>query len=138
MSSLQVYIRHPEEIPIELEQLSRTLPASHSTQGLGLICHSHNMIIEGSAVELRVPFVEPSIRVSGIVNWCRNHGPGFELGIDFDNPDATMRMRMLEQLCQIHQYRLDIRAEQGRTLSPDDAAVEWIQRYAALFPNDGV
>lgn len=138
MSSLQVYIRHPEDIPIELEQLSRPLPTSHSTQGLGLICHSHNMIIEGSTVELRVPFVEPSIKVSGIVNWCRNNGPGFELGIDFDNPDATMRMRMLEQLCQIHQYRLDMREEQGRALSPDDAAMEWIERYAALFPNDGV
>lgn len=138
MNNLQVYIRHPEEIPIELEQLTQSLPVSHSTPSLGLICHSNNKISKGSAVKLRIPFVEPSLAVSGVVTWCHNDGSGFELGIDFENPDAKMRMRMLEQLCQIHQYRLEVKEEQGRMLSPEAAAMEWIERYAALFPGNGV
>jgi len=134
MSNLQVYIRHPDDIPIEVHPLSRSLSLSPSTQQLGLICRSQSSIDAGSAISLRVPFVEPSIKVAGVVHWCRTNGDEFELGIDFDDEDAIMRMRMLEQLCQIHQYRKEVGQHQGRFLSPDDAALEWIELYAAKFP----
>ena len=138
MNNLQVYIRHPDEIPIELEASSQQLTLNTGQQTLGLICHSDSMLNEGCPVELRVPHVEPSLRLAGRVNWCRAYGPGFELGINFDTPDTAMRMRMLEQLCQIHQYRLDIKKWEGRELSPEAAAQEWIERFAANFPVNGV
>jgi hypothetical protein len=40
----------------------------------------------------------------------------------------------MEQQCrQIRQYRQSILREYGRLLSPDEAALEWIERYAANF-----
>ncbi len=138
MSNLQVYIRHPDDIPIELQQLSHPLPLTNFSQRLGLICHSQTMLNEGTDVALCVPFVAPSISVSGRINWCRKLDSGFEVGINFESVDASMRVRMLEQLCRIHQYRLHVCQEQGRSLSEEDAALEWIERYAALFPSDGV
>jgi hypothetical protein len=40
----------------------------------------------------------------------------------------------MEQQCQqIKQYRQSMLRERGRLLSPDEAALEWIERYAATF-----
>lgn len=45
----------------------------------------------------------------------------------------AFRLRMETQCHQIREYRLLILREDGRLLSPDEAALEWIERYAATF-----
>lgn len=45
----------------------------------------------------------------------------------------TFRHRMEQQCNQIRQYRQSVLRESGRLLSPDEAALEWIERYAASF-----
>ena len=44
------------------------------------------------------------------------------------------RARMVEQVCHIEQYRHEILKNEGRKLSSEAAALEWIQKYAPLFP----
>jgi hypothetical protein len=46
--------------------------------------------------------------------------------------------RMENQCLQIKEYRRAMLRECGRLLSPDEAALEWIERYAATFDNDGL
>ena len=48
----------------------------------------------------------------------------------------TFRLRMQDQCRQIGQYRQAVLRETGRLLSPDEAALEWIERYAATFDNN--
>jgi hypothetical protein len=43
---------------------------------------------------------------------------------------------MESQCYQIMQYRLAMLRDGGRLLSPDEAAQEWIDRYAATFDCD--
>ena len=45
----------------------------------------------------------------------------------------AFRNRMEQQCHQIKLYRQSILRESGRLLSPDEAAFEWIERYAATF-----
>jgi hypothetical protein len=40
------------------------------------------------------------------------------------------------QCFQIERYRWKARLDEGRVLSEDEAAREWIQRYAAEFARD--
>lgn len=52
--------------------------------------------------------------------------------------DATVtreafRARMESQCHHIEQYRQKVLIESGRELTLDEAAVEWIERYAATF-----
>ncbi|MEZ5571895.1 MAG: hypothetical protein R3E64_07695 [Halioglobus sp.] len=47
--------------------------------------------------------------------------------------EEAFRLRMESQCQHIHEYRLATLRESGRLLSPDEAAVEWIERYAATF-----
>jgi hypothetical protein len=42
---------------------------------------------------------------------------------------------MVDQLCHIEAYRKRVLAEQGRKLSSEAAAWEWVARYAAGFPH---
>lgn len=43
------------------------------------------------------------------------------------------RLRMESQCQQIRRYRLEVLGETGRLLSPDEAALQWIERCAATF-----
>ena len=51
-----------------------------------------------------------------------------------DRADAY-RARMVEQICHIEQYRRDVWQREGRRLTAEEAAREWIERYAAAFPS---
>jgi len=45
----------------------------------------------------------------------------------------AFRIRMLDQVGLIGKYRQSVLKETGRLLTPDEAALEWIERYAAIF-----
>jgi len=49
------------------------------------------------------------------------------------NTNDAFTARMLEQIWQIINYQNRLEQE-GRVLSIEEAAFEWIDRYAALFP----
>jgi len=56
-----------------------------------------------------------------------------------DQPESdqeVFRARMLEQVRQIGKYRQSVLKETGRLLTPEEAAQEWIERYAAAFGRD--
>lgn len=69
----------------------------------------------------------------GIVVWCREH-EGYEVGVRFDETTHGFSLRMVEQLCHIKHYQREVRATEGRELSNEEAALEWIEKYARVFP----
>ena len=48
--------------------------------------------------------------------------------------ETAFAVRMIEQVCHIEQYRQQVSKKEGRELSRDGAALEWITQHAALFP----
>lgn len=56
------------------------------------------------------------------------------------NPDGAQgqifRTRMEAQCCRIRDYRREVIRKEGRLLSQDEAAMEWIERYAEVFAED--
>ena len=57
---------------------------------------------------------------------------GFEVGIEF-NAQEAFKSKMVEQLCQIEEYRQLMLREQGREIDGEEAAREWISRHAREF-----
>ena len=43
---------------------------------------------------------------------------------------------MVEQVCHIEQYKKEVLKNEGQGLSGEEAAVEWITKYAKDFPRD--
>jgi len=66
--------------------------------------------------------------------WNKKTGNGFEVGLKFDDPDEIFRLRMIEQICHIEHYRTEVERQDGRYLTSEEAAREWISLYAAEFP----
>jgi hypothetical protein len=134
---MRIFYRHPSEIPIDfhLEQLVDTgtdylKNVSHG----GLAFRSTHVIPTGSLIRVRIPLLKPVFEAVGRVTWCRPCDQSYEVGVEFVEAVDAFRIRMVEQVCQIEHYRQAVMTEQGRKLSSEQAAVEWIAKFAGNFP----
>ncbi|BBB26858.1 PilZ domain-containing protein [Amphritea japonica] len=130
------YLRHPTEIPIFLnmaEPPQTVKEGGRDYSAGGLSCISDLFITPGSAVHITLSLSHPDLIVSGHVIWCHRQPAGYLIGIGFDDPDQVYTVRMIEQICQIESFRLK-QKRNGRQLSSEQAAVEWIALHAAGFP----
>lgn len=62
---------------------------------------------------------------------------GIQCRTDASAGQDAFRSRMEQQCHQIRQYRQLMLRDCGRMLSPNEAALEWIERYAATFDRTG-
>lgn len=144
------FIRHPTSVPIEcqatdehVEQETQESHAQHDPGGETLIDVSEGGVsfstgeelAAGGKVHLTIRVREQDLEVDGVVMWCRPTADGFDIGVAFDDPATVFAVRMVEQVCLIEKYRAMVKAKEGRELSSQAAAEEWIERYAADFPD---
>lgn len=135
------FMRHPSSMPIEVCALHSSLQAIQHLCNVsvgGLAFASDVEVEAGLIVSLRIPCVSPVFESLGKVAWCRESGDGFELGVEFLDQDDAFRARMIEQVCHIEQYREQVWQTEQRKLSAEEAAAEWIGKYAATFPDDNM
>jgi hypothetical protein len=135
---VRAYIRHPSEFPIEL------CAVAHNGSGVarerlldvsagGLCCLSHCAYREGERVSVRIPVGAPAFEAEGTVAWCKPDRDKFRVGIAFDDQVLAFSARMVEQVCHIDRYHKHL-LEQGREVTEEVAALEWITKYAKSFP----
>jgi len=131
------YIRHPSDIPIDIEFQDslkcQTDTLSNISLG-GLSFHSNSCIDEGTPLLIKIPFGTPAFEAHCRVVWCKKLGQFFELGVELLDKNDAYRARMIEQVCHIEHYKREVLTEEGRELSGEQAAAEWIQKYAKDFP----
>lgn len=88
----------------------------------------------GQKVSVSFPLLDASQQLHGQVVWNHRQHEGYEIGLCFEDPDDQYRVRMIEQICHIEHYRKQVRQLEGRYLSSEKAAEEWIGKYAGNFP----
>ncbi|ANG63975.1 hypothetical protein A8C75_16860 [Marinobacterium aestuarii] len=138
MRNQQRFIRHPDEIPLELQVVEAVCDSAHLSMPLGLLCRSAAMLATGQQVSISTGDLAHAAAITGKIEWCRAHLDHYELHIRFTSDEHAQRMRMFEQVCHIRRYRQWVQEQQGRSLSEDEAALEWIAKYAALFPSNNL
>ena len=137
---MRQFIRHPADIPIEVSAGDQLLQATRRTCNLslgGLAIQSDDELEPGILVEIRISFVRPVFKTQARVAWCSAREGGFELGVQFLDPEDAFRARMVEQVCQIQNYRKVVYETEGRLLTAQEAAMEWIGKHASEFPEFG-
>jgi hypothetical protein len=137
---MRQFIRHPADVPIEVSPVDQGggRPPRLVNVGLGgLAFRSHSAFRAAHVVRVRIDCVRPAFETTARVAWCRACDGEFELGLAFIDPDDAFRARMVEQVCYIEHYRREIRDTEGRELTAEEAAREWIERNAARFPGTG-
>src|SRR5690606_29155106 len=132
---MRSFIRHPTSVPIQIsesgEDASNVRVRNLSAGGLCFVTDKPLKV--GSVVEFDIPVTKPDYRGRGVVVWRREQSPTHcEVGVRFTTDDEYFRIRMVEQVCQIEDYRQRV-ALKGRQLSSEEAALEWIEHYSANF-----
>jgi PilZ domain len=137
---MRQFIRHPVDIPIEVstdDQLGHATRHIYNVSVGGLALESDTQLQPGVIVQIRIPFVRPMFETKARVVWCSAHHDRYELGVEFLDPEDAFRARMVEQVCYIENYKKLVYQTEGRTLTAEEAAVEWIGKFASQFPNFG-
>ena len=136
---MRQFIRHPADIPINIKLIDNPSlnPANDTdTQECRGLCFIAGCPIEkGLYIHIEIPISTPSFETDGRVVWCKENAMGYNVGVQIEDKRAKYNLRMIEQVCYIEHYRRDMLAKEGRLLTSEEAAREWIPRYAASFPN---
>lgn len=134
----RTFIRHTAGVPLEVTCVPGS-PASTlqsvnvSTGGLSFVSDEHHAL--GAIIQVRIPTVDPPFEARARVVWTKPEGDGYCVGVEFLDANDAFRSRMVEQVCAIEQYRDEVRENEGRELTQQEAAAEWIGRYAGRFPD---
>ena len=131
------FIRHPLDIPIDysLEELVK-----HETDYIkdisegGLCFRSHKYIQPETVIHVKIPLKKPEFEATGIVAWCKVVDDHFEAGVNFMDKGTEFSVRMIEQVCHIEHYKKEVASNEGRNITDEEAALEWITRFAKDFP----
>lgn len=132
----RAFIRHPADIPIEVDSerpASRVGRRLRNVGGGGLAFASDQALTVGLLVRVRIALVQPPFESRARVVWCRASVRHFDVGLQFVRAEDAFAARMVEQICHIEHYRQEVRRRDGRRLDAEEAALEWIGRYAADF-----
>lgn len=131
------FIRHTAGVPIEVHAVSgeerQQLESVNVSEG-GISFVSDVDYPLGTVIEVRIPEVDPPFEANARVVWTSPEEGRFCIGVAFLDANDAFRARMVEQVCSIERYRREVEANEGRVLTPADAAAEWISRYAGRFP----
>ncbi len=100
----------------------------------GLSFISTQPLKAGQKASVCIPVLQQDNCLAGTVVWCEKSENGYEIGVEFEGSKDVFRLRMIEQICHIEHYRKEVKLVEGRELSSEEAATEWIKRYAGDFP----
>lgn len=137
---MRTYIRHPTSIPIQVcatgQNESQSKVRNLSAGGLSFV--TDKPVKVGTVIEFEIPVTKPDYHGRGVIVWRREQSPEhYEVGIRFTSDNEYFHARMVEQVCQIEDYRQRL-ALKGRELSSEQAAVEWIEKYSGDFDHHSV
>lgn len=134
----RAFIRHTVGVPLEVRAVTDSAPRAEqsvnvSEGGLSFVT-DHDLPL-GSTIEVRIPEVDPPFEAHARVAWRSAEDGRYCVGVQFLDAADAFRARMVEQVCSIERYRQEVKAREGRALTSQEAAAEWIGKYAGRFPD---
>jgi len=130
------FIRHPSDFPIAYSQgvqQEKQQPLRDVSCG-GLCFTSECSMQQGEVIHISIPVEPPGFEADCVVAWCKKEEDHFAVGVEFAGDSTSFTLRMVEQVCHIEHYRSEVARCEGRELTSEEAAQEWIEKYAKDFP----
>ena len=135
------FLRHTIRVPLEVHLVADSPPLREQSVNVsfgGLAFLSSTCPSIGAVLRLRISIVEPVFEADARVAWCMSEAEKFLVGVEFLDSKAAFQSRMVQQVCSIENYRQEVQEREGRALTTQEAASEWITKYAGRFPDSGV
>lgn len=134
---MRKFIRHPSDIPIEcrVETDKKHRKCCITNIGMGGIRFTHDSYIKPKTiVHIKISASKPAFETNAMVTWCNKTNSLYDIGIKFEDDATEFSIRMIEQICHIEHYKAEIEKKEGRKISSEEAAKEWIKNFARDFP----
>ncbi len=137
------FIRHPLCMPLaytvlgdsekkgQEEERSQTLNVSLG----GLLFSSKNMVKDGTRIVVKMPFEDKMFSVKARVVRCTKNAETrlFDIAVSFLRIQEAFKVKMIEQIYLIAEFRDLLSLQSGKQVSLEDASRKWIKRYSARF-----
>lgn len=135
---IREFIRHTVDVPLEVDAVDDAEPRPErgfnvSRGGLAFASTTRRRV--GEILRIRIRTAQPAFEARARVAWCRPESEGFLVGVQFLDSGAAFRSRMVQQVSAIERYRKEVHQREGRVLTAQEAAAEWITKYAERFPS---
>jgi hypothetical protein len=135
-NKIRIFRRSRSDLPIDVSINHEADPEKEFLNDIslgGLSFKSKVPIQENKIIEITMPLTYPVFQVIGRVRWCRKEGDYYVVGIKFVIPVNELTIEAVEEVCDIDEYRNEVYRKEGRVLSSEDAAVEWLNAYIKEF-----
>jgi len=96
----------------------------------GLCFHSDYYLPQGISIDINILSLEHPFVENCTVTWCNKTDDHYDAGVSFDSYQTVFRMRMIEQLCYIEDYRNQVLNNEDRQITPEEASQEWIDKFS--------
>ena len=137
------FFRHPMCFPLKYRVvnkglISRFKEEAVSTKNInqgGLLFCSKNPTEVGAIISIKIPFQAKIFNVKAKVVHCTplKNSDLFDVGVSFLRHNEAFKVKLIEQLYLISEYRDLTSVQLGREISLEEASREWIKRYSKRF-----
>jgi c-di-GMP-binding flagellar brake protein YcgR len=89
----------------------------------------------GSTIVVKMPFAEKIFNVRAKVVHCKKSPETklYNIGVKFYRLNDAFKVKLIEQIYLISEYRDLISMQRGKEVSLEQASKEWIKRYSDRF-----
>lgn len=129
------HIRHSGGIPIDIIHNNNKYNFILLNVSMGgIACKGDNQFKIHTEVQLHIPQLKPEYTTRGKVVWCKKvqdltEIDLYELGIEHCGEKDKAQLKMVEQISNIEHYRNEVKLAEGRILTGEEAAREWVSIY---------
>jgi len=133
------FVRHPICYPLKFKYASKKDAEQSKTLNIsegGLLFLSKRHLPHGRLIVIELPFQNKVFRVKAKVMHViqdRENPKLYNVGVSFFRYSDAFKVKLIEQIYLIDEYRALRSVQLGREISFKEASMEWIKRYSKRF-----
>ena len=131
-NEVRMFDRHEGDLPINVRLESSTGYKQEMMNNIslgGMSFRSSKSYPIDSYVKIKAVTLDNSPEVKGRIVWSKRNRGSYNVGVEFNEPEAKFGIRILEQLFYIEDYRQKVKRREKK-LTRKQAAMEWVRKYA--------
>lgn len=143
VSERRKFIRHPLCFPLSYKVVEKPQPAGAKDKNSktinismgGLLFAAKRLVSMGSTIVVKMPFEDKIFNVKARVVHCKKNPENklYSVGVKFYRINDAFKVKLIEQIYLISEYRDLISMQRGKEVSLEQASMEWIKRYSDRF-----
>jgi len=132
------FIRHPVCYPLKFRIRAKSYTERSTTLNIsegGLLFLSRRKVLPGTLLELNLPFEDKIFKAQARVVHvsAERNKPLYNVGVAFYRISDALKVKLLEQLYLIDEYRHLRSIQLGREITFQEASKQWIKLYSKKF-----